>query len=134
MNMLNIDVTKSFTNAGDALSYGLSKSLFGILVVFGALILIWAILSLFKVFFYTIPNAKKNGKTEKAPKAAKVSKSVSNNNIAAASSATPDMSGAIAISVQDHSVVAAIVSAISAYRSSNGETGAFRVVSFKKRK
>ena len=55
-------VTKNtkFDNVADALEYGLPMSLFGFAIVFGVLILIWGILALFKVFFYTIPNAKKN--------------------------------------------------------------------------
>lgn len=104
-----------FDNAGDALAYGLPISLFGFAVVFGVLILIWGILSLFKVFFYTMPNAKKNkakveANTEVIP--------------------TP----VVAASSNENDIVAAIIAAIEAYRSSNGITGGFRVVSFKKRK
>jgi hypothetical protein len=61
VQMLDV-VTKNtkFDNVSDALEYGLPMSLFGFAIVFGVLILIWGILALFKVFFYTIPNAKKN--------------------------------------------------------------------------
>ena len=122
MNTLNtvyvLDaVTKNtvFENAGDALAYGIPLSLFGFAVVFAVLILIWAILALFKVFFYTIPNSKKN-------------KTKTENN----SEVIP--TPVVAASSNDNDIVAAIIAAIEAYRTANGITGGFRVVSFKKRK
>ena len=60
---LAIDVTKSFASAGEALGYGLPLSLFGFCVVFFVLALLWGILTLFKLFFYTIPNNKKKAIT-----------------------------------------------------------------------
>ena len=77
MNTLNavqmLDaVTKNtkFESVGEALEYGLPMSLFGFGIVFGVLVLIWGILALFKVFFYTIPNAKKNPQQPKVKKEA----------------------------------------------------------------
>ena len=124
-----LEVTRDtvFTNAGDALAYGLPLSLFGFATVFAVLILIWGILSLFKVFFYTIPNAKKNSSEVKktAPKA------------------EPKVEAAPVVvktepvvpSGNDNDIVAAIIAAIEAYRAGTGHTapGGFRVVSFKKR-
>lgn len=115
-------VNTKFTNVGEALGYALPKALFGFLVVFGVLALIWGILSLMKVFFYTIPNAKKSSATViKAENTSAVDTPAE----AVNNTVTDDMGA----------VVAAITAAISAYRAESGEgnTG-FRVVSFKKRK
>ena len=132
MNTLNAvqmreAVTKDtvFDNLGDALAYGLPLSLFGFGVVFGVLVLIWGILALFKVFFYTIPNAKKNP----APKAkAELKPEVKAAPVAEAAAVPTQSTG-------DGEVVAAIIAAIESYRAANGVTspGGFRVVSFKKR-
>ena len=132
MNTLNavqmLDaVTKDtvFDNVGDALAYGLPLSLFGFAVVFGVLILIWGILALFKVFFYTIPNAKMNS----APKVKAESKPEAK--VAPAVQTAP-----VSVNVSgDGEIVAAIIAAIESYRAANGVTspGGFRVVSFKKR-
>lgn len=114
-----------FESVGDALGYGLPTSLFGFAVVFGVLILIWGVLALFRVFFYTIPNAKKNSNS-----------TASSNAVSAPVSDGGNVQAAVALPQTDSaSVVAAIMAAISAFRAQNGEgTGAFRVVSFKKRK
>ncbi len=134
MYMLNTanKFSESFDTFGEALEYGLTNSLFGILVVFGALILIWGILSLFKVFFYTIPNSKKAPQKKQENKTPAPAKAV---NVPAAPAIAPaPEASTLSVAVQEHSVVAAIVSAISAFRTANGENGTFRVVSFKKRK
>ena len=134
MNTLNavhmLDaVTKNtvFDNAGDALAYGLPLSLFGFAVVFGVLILIWGILSLFKVFFYTIPNAKKNPAPKVKPEPKK--------EVKAEVKAEAPVAPAVQTSSNDGEIVAAIIAAIEAYRSANGAAapGGFRGVSFKKR-
>ena len=137
MNTLNavqmLDaVTKNtkFENVADALEYGLPMSLFGFAIVFGVLVLIWGILALFKVFFYTIPNAKKNPQQPKVKKEAPKPevKAEPVKVVAAPASVVQAVSN-------DGEVVAAIIAAIEAYRSANGATapGGFRVVSFKKR-
>lgn len=125
-----LEVTKdtAFTNVGDALSFGLPLSLFGFATVFAVLILIWAILALFKVFFYTIPNAKKNGATPKVePKKEAVVK--------AAEAPVAVTAAPVANKGNDGEIVAAIIAAIEAYRAGTGHAapGGFRVVSFKKR-
>ena len=111
-----------FENVGDALAYGLPKALFGFAVVFTVLALIWGFLSLFKVFFYTIPNSKKQDTEKKSD--------------AAPEPVPESMQVAAKTSLaQDNSVIAAIIAAITAFRTQNGEgNGTFRVVSFKKRK
>ena len=134
MNTLNavqmLDaVTKNtkFDNVADALEYGLPMSLFGFAIVFGVLILIWGILALFKVFFYTIPNAKKNPAPKVKPEPKK--------EVKAEVKAEAPVAPAVQASSNDGEIVAAIMAAIEAYRSANGAAapGGFRVVSFKKR-
>ena len=112
-----------FESVGDAFAYGIPLSLFGFATVFAVLALIWGILSLFKVVFYTIPNARKNPK-----KAVEVKK-------AEPKVAQPIVTETVSVqSAQDDSDVEAIIAAIEAYRSeTTGKTGGFRVVSFKKR-
>ncbi|MBQ8759556.1 MAG: OadG family protein [Clostridia bacterium] len=137
MNTLNavqmLDaVTKNtkFENVADALEYGLPMSLFGFAIVFGVLVLIWGILALFKVFFYTIPNAKKN------PPQPKVKKEAPKPEVKAEPVKVVAAPAPVVQAVSnDGEVVAAIIAAIEAYRSANGATapGGFRVVSFKKR-
>ena len=137
MNTLNavqmLDaVTKNtkFENVADALEYGLPMSLFGFAIVFGVLVLIWGILALFKVFFYTIPNAKKNPQQPKVKKEAPKPE-VKAEPVKVVAAPAPVVQAAS----NDGEVVAAIIAAIEAYRSANGATapGGFRVVSFKKR-
>lgn len=122
-------VTKNtkFDNVAEALEYGLPMSLFGFAIVFGVLILIWCILALFKVFFYTIPNAKKNSAPKVKPEPKK--------EVKAEVKAEAPVAPAVQASSNDGEIVAAIMAAIEAYRSANGAAapGGFRVVSFKKR-
>ena len=122
-------VTKNtkFDNVADALEYGLPMSLFGFAIVFGVLILIWGILALFKVFFYTIPNAKKNPASKVKPEPKK--------EVKAEVKAEAPVAPVVQTSSNDGEIVAAIIAAIEAYRSANGAAapGGFRVVSFKKR-
>ncbi len=118
-------VHKKFTDMGEAFGYALPKALFGFAIVFAVLILIWGILSLMKVFMYTIPTAKKNAaqkktKTEKNEVVSEVSDS---------------FSGVVSVQDSNASIAAAIIAAVSAFRAANGESvNGFRVVSFKKRK
>ena len=124
---LAIDVTKSFASAGEALGYGLPLYLFGFCVVFFVLALLWGILTLFKLFFYTIPHNKKNSDSS-AP--AKDSSSVQKTEMTSSGAAAAVLDPSQA----DNEIVAAITAAIEAFRSQNGSVGGFRVVSFKKRK
>lgn len=113
-----------FANIGEALGYSLPKALFGFAVVFGVLILIWGCLALFKVFFYTIPNSRKNSGNKKPTPVVEQTAEV------------PQTVPVQVAKVSDNNaIVAAIIAAITAFRAQSGEgNGAFRVVSFKKRK
>lgn len=105
-----------FKDFGEAMSYSLSKALFGFSVVFGVLIVIWAILSLFKVFFSGVSNDNKHAQVE-VKKAVEVQPKTETVPV-----------------TDDKSIIAAITAAIMSYRTSLGENSSFRVVSFKKRK
>lgn len=133
MNMMTASlmletITKDHVFKNDisgALSYGLPKALFGFATVFAVLVLIWGILALFKVFFYTIPEARKNSAKKTAVKTEeKVEKQ------AEVQAATP-----VATAQGDAEITAVIMAAIEAYRASEGASApsGFRVVSFKKR-
>ena len=102
---LAIDVTKSFASAGEALGYGLPLSLFGFCVVFFVLALLWGILTLFKLFFYTIPHNKKNSDSS-AP--AKDSSSVQKTEMTSSGAAAAVLDPSLA----DNEIVAAITAAI----------------------
>jgi len=105
---------------GKAVSYGLPFSLYGFAVVFGVLAVIMFVVIIFGKIF-----GAKQEKSADAPK--KVEKK-----------AEPKVESTPVIktvpTVDNGGIVAAIMAAISAFRSTNGENGGFRVVSFKKRK
>lgn len=134
MNTLNavqildaVNVHEKFDNIGEALEYGVPMSLFGFAIVFGVLVLIWGILALFKVFFYTIPNAKKNPVKKEKPEPQKE----------AVKEVVPEAPASVPAEASsgDGEIVAAIIAAIESYRAAEGNAapGGFRVVSFKKR-
>ena len=126
MIYLAVNVNVPFESTGEALSYGLPLALFGFAVVFAILAILWGILSLFKVFFYVIPEKKKHAaKQTEVPSAAPAAPETVAAPAAPAASAAAD----------DSELVAVISAAIAAYRSLAGESvGGFRVVSLKKRK
>lgn len=83
------------------------------------------ILTLFKLFFYTIPNNKKKSGSSAPVNNSSVQKIEMNGGAAAA---------VLEPSLADSEIIAAITAAIEAFRSQSGSVGGFRVVSFKKRK
>ena len=101
------------------------KSLYVCFVVFFVLALLWGILTLFKLFFYTIPNNKKKSGSSAPVNNSSVQKIEMNGGAAAA---------VLEPSLADSEIIAAITAAIEAFRSQSGSVGGFRVVSFKKRK
>lgn len=117
-----------FTSLGEAASFALVSSLFGIAIVFGVLALLWGILEVFRMVFYKDP--AKDKKDEKARKAAQ--KAVEATTVA---EPAPVVAAPVAATqaTSDDELVAVITAAIEAYRSANGERGGFRVVSFKRR-
>ena len=127
---LAVNVAEKFDSVGDALAYGLPLSLFGFGVVFAILALLWGILALFKVFFYTLPEKRKNAAPAPAVPAAEKSEAAS-----AIVASVPADAAPAPVLTNDGELVAVLSAAIAAYRSRAGESvGGFRVVSFKKRK
>ena len=107
-----------------AVSYGLPFSLFGFAVVFAVLaVIMFVVIAFGKVFGASQDKSKVKKKVEK--KVEKMPEPKVNE------TPTPVVSTPV---FDNGSVVAAIMAAISAFRGANGQSGAFRVVSFKKRK
>ncbi|MBO5903810.1 MAG: OadG family protein [Clostridia bacterium] len=102
---------------GERTTYALSHTAVGMLIVFGVLGVIWAILAVFKIVF--------GGKTEKKESAPAPAKKA-----APAPAAAPAPVAATASS--DEEIVAAITAAITLMREAEGSTGTFRVVSFRR--
>ena len=71
MLFADIDFTKPIKGFGDILSYGASRLLIGMGIVFGVLIVLWLSLELLRVLCYDLPNKRKAEasapKTESAP-------------------------------------------------------------------
>lgn len=105
---------------GERLLYGLQVLVIGIVTVFVVLALLWGVMALFKVFFYNVPNKKKNAagtanitKVENVPAA---------EDIPLAASASDDTQ-----------LIAVITAAIAAYNASSGNGCLpFRVVSYRR--
>lgn len=117
-----------FKNTGDALSWGLSFSLFGFAMVFVVLAIIMFIVILFGKVFSGVGKSKATQSQQ--PK--KVEKKVAPKPQPEAEP-VPAVEN-VAVTSDNGGIVAAIMAAISAYRGANSESGGFRVVSFKKRK
>lgn len=112
--------TSSATTAGIV-------SLQGILAIFGVLALLWLAVSVMRRLIYGA--AKKDEPAAEAPQEA-----VSVAPAAADEAEDPALMAAIAaaIAAEQAATVAAITAAITAYRASEGCTGGFRVVSFRR--
>ncbi len=108
---------------GERLTYGLQVFCVGMLTVFAALIILWIVLLLFKVFMYDIPNRKANEKKLEAE--ANMQKSPAAE-VSAAQSAASTATG-------NDEIIAAITAAISAYTSQSANAGSFRVVSYRRK-
>ena len=102
----------------EAIGYGLQTTLLGMGVVFSVLIILWAVLAVFKVIFYKQP------KTEKKPAPAKVEAP------APAPVAAPAPAPAAPAEADDAELVAVITAAIAAMM--DAPQTSFRVVSFKR--
>ena len=116
------DITPFSSEALDnAVSYGLPFSLFGFSIVFGVLAVIMAVVILF-------------GKVLGASQSKKPAEKKQDVNKQTAAVAEEAPVAPVAVAADDKGIVAAIIAAVSSFRSANGENGGFRVVSFKKRK
>jgi len=108
------------------LTEGASVAVVGIGIVFLILALLWIVLELFKLFFYTLPKKRSEENTvETAPATA------------AEPVPAPAPTPAVSAAADDGALIAAITAAITAYRAAENNgysyTGGFRVVSFKRK-
>lgn len=110
----------------NAVSYGLPFTLFGFSVVFAILAIIMSIVIVFGKIFGVAQPKQKQVEKKQEPKKQQVEKQQNSGVEEAPVAASPV--------ADDKGIVAAIIAAISSFRSANGENGGFRVVSFKKRK
>ena len=113
MNMmmaLSADLGGAFSS--ERLAYAGKMTLLGMLMIFAVLGLLWGVLALFKVFF-----------AEKKPKEVKQPEPVA---------APVKVESVAAAPAEDLALIAVLTAAVSAYREAENETGAFRVVSFRK--
>ncbi len=103
----------------ERLLYGLQVFVIGICTVFIVLAILWGVMALFKLFFYTIPNNKKN--TQKSGIDVKKVENV------------PSLEEIpLAPPANDTQLIAVITAAIAAYNNSCGNALPFRVVSYRR--
>ena len=108
------DFSVPFDSISKAFSFGISRSVFGFATVFFILALLWGFLSILKIFFYTIPESKKQ----------KSAKETANNVLPVKEDES-----------DGGELVSAIIAAVSEFRRAHGEGNIpFKVVSFKRRK
>ena len=100
-------------------------SLEGMLVIFSALVILWLVIEIMHLALHRKASVHK--KKTKAP--APTAQAAANSNDAAVAAA---IAATLAATEDNGALVAAITAAITAARSDAGETGAFRVVSFKR--
>lgn len=100
------------TPLGERMAIGLQTMVLGLGTVFSILIIIWGVLALFKVFFYTIPNSRK--KTASA----------------VVDTQTENVASEEAVDDNDEEIVAAISAAVAVYL--DKPVSSFRVVSFRR--
>lgn len=119
----NGEVSTTAMSFAERLAYCLERTLIGLIIVFGVLAIIWLVLAVFKVVFYTIPESKKNGNANEKQKVEEAVAPV-------ATSVTSNASFS-----SDDEIVAAIIAAITAMRAEDGNDSpsGFRVVSFKRK-
>ncbi|MBO5938910.1 MAG: OadG family protein [Clostridia bacterium] len=110
-------------------AYAGKMTLIGMLMVFSVLAILWAVLAIFKLVF-----AGKTPKEAKPKKEAKVAKKAPE----PTGSSDDVLQAVIAAGLeayradQEKELVAVLTAAVSAYREAEGESGAFRVVSFRR--
>ena len=111
-------------NWGERASTAGTVTLMGMVTIFAVLAILWAMIEIMHSVLH------KGEKKEKEPTPNKAAPAPAPNQDDAAIAAA--IAAALAAAEDDGAVVAAITAAITAARAENGETGAFRVVSFKR--
>ena len=119
MLFAEIDKALPIKGVGNILSYGASRLLIGMGIVFGVLIVLWLSLELLRLVCYDLPNKKKNASS--APKAA------------SAPAPAPAPAAPAVIASEDDEIAAVIAAAIAAAQAECGNSSCkFRAVSFKR--
>jgi len=111
-------------------AYAGKMTLLGMALVFGVLAILWGVLVIFKLLF-----AGKTPKEKNVPKT--VVKESAATNSAPAEIPSDVLSAVIAAGIQayredDTAMIAVLTAAVSTYREAEGESGEFRVVSFRR--
>ena len=121
MNMMALSTTLGGAFSAERLAYAGKMTLLGMMMIFAVLGLLWAVLAIFKVVF-----AGKSPKKVDAPKEPKETKQPK------AQENAPAPSAPTAAPTEDLSLIAVLTAAVAAYREAEGESGGFRVVSFRR--
>lgn len=130
LKFLNPTALSLFTTDAETLTMMWQTVVLGMGMVFAVLALLFGILSIFKLVFA--------GKTPKAPKEKKPTVAEKKAAVTSSSASDDAIAAVIAASIQairedeNQQLVAVITAAVSAYRAAEGESGSFRVVSFKR--
>ena len=126
--MINVPV---FLTAGQSINWGERAStagtvtLMGMVTIFAVLAILWAMI---EIMHAVLHKGEKKEKEPCAKKAAPAAPAPNQDDAAIAAA----IAAALAAAEDDGAIVAAITAAISAARAEAGETGDFRVVSFKR--
>ena len=120
-------VTETAMDFAERVTFSLEKTLLGLLRVFLVLAILYAVVLLLKVFFHDIPNRKKQSGEKPPAEKTEKKKPIEPKPVSAEATSAP-----IAMPDEDARLTAAITAAILAMRADSGESGAFRVVSFKR--
>ena len=107
---------------GERLSYSLRMLVVGMGVVFASLCILWAVLALFHRVYERVTSPEEESPDDAAQQPASVAVSA------------PETSAGATPATDDGALVAAITAAIMQERTKNGQSGAFRVVSFRRTK
>ena len=112
-------------NWGERASTAGTVTLMGMVTIFAVLAILWAMIEI----MHSVLHKGEKKEKEPRPKKAAPTAPASNPDDAAVAAA---IAAALAAAEDDGAIVAAITAAITAARAEAGETGAFRVVSFKR--
>ena len=127
MKMFQSLLAAGAMSLGERLSYGAQVLVIGIATVFLSLTILWGVMALFKLFFYTIPNKKKE-----APKAVQPQRAPEPFDDVPEPELIPLASDVPAAPAADTQLIAVITAAIAAYQDASGSALPFRVVSYRR--
>lgn len=127
-HFLDIIASGEKPDMADVIPYGLTNALTCMLVVFAVLGILYLVLSISGALFARLGNQGKGTKKEKTPKPIQTKReaSVSDEVLAV-------INAAVCAAQNDGELIAVLTAAVEASRAEAGETGSFRVVSFRRR-